>query len=49
MAFKLGMMVDLHMAYLYIFFHAHFDDLELDSRSQWAGRGKKLALNYLDN
>ena len=29
--------------------HAHFDDLDLDARSQWLDRGKFLALNYLDN
>ena len=29
--------------------HAHFDDLDLEGRSQWVGRGKTTALNYLDN
>ena len=28
--------------------HAHFDDLDLDARSQWLGRGNIPALNYLD-
>ena len=45
MAFKLGMTVDVCMAYNYA--HADFDDL--DSRSQWLGRGKYSALNSLDN
>ena len=35
LALKLGMMVDLCMAY------AHFDDLDLDTRSQWVDKGKK--------
>ena len=48
MAFKLGVTVDLCMAYNYA--HANFDDLDLDVRSQWVGKGKKKsALNYLDN
>ena len=25
------------------------DDLDLDTRSQWLGRGTNSALNYLDN
>ena len=29
--------------------HARFDDLGLDARSQWVGRGRNSALNYLDN
>ena len=36
-------MVDLHGTY------AHFDDLDIDARSQWLGRGKKSTLNSLDN
>ena len=51
MAFKLGMTVDLCMAYIYIYIYAHvrLDDLDLDARSQWVGKGKVSALNYLDN
>ena len=26
-----------------------FDDLDLDARSQWVGRGKQSALNYIEN
>ena len=33
MAFRLGMTVDLCLAYIYA--HAHFDDLDLESRPQW--------------
>ena len=44
MAFKLGMMVDLCMAYM----NAHSDYLDLDARSQWVSRGKNSALNYID-
>ena len=47
MAFKLGVMVDLCMGYIYT--HGLFDDLGLNARSQWLGSGKKSALNYLDN
>ena len=43
--FKLGMMVDLWMPYA----HAHFDDLDLDARSQWVSKGKKSALHSLGN
>ena len=42
MAFKCGMMVLMHGI-------SHFDDLDLDARSQWLGRGNKSALNYLNN
>ena len=45
MTFTLGMAVDMHGIHA----HAHFDDLDLDSRSQWLGRGKHSAFNYLDN
>ena len=45
MAFKLGLKVDLCMGYNYT--HGRFDDL--DAGSQWLGRGKRSALNYLDN
>ena len=38
MAFKLGMTVDLYGA---IYPHADFDDLDLDARSQWIGKGNK--------
>ena len=27
--------------------YAHFDDLDLDARSQWVGKCKQSALNYL--
>ena len=27
--------------------HGRFDDLDLDARTQWLGRGNKSALNYL--
>ena len=47
MRFTLVMMVDLCMAYIYA--GAHFDDLDLDARSQWFGRGNNSALNYLIN
>ena len=42
MAFKLGIAYNDY---------AHFDDLDLDARSQWVGRRQrqKSALNYLDN
>ena len=46
MAFKLGMMVDLFIAY---YAHGHVDDLDLDARSQWLGRVKKSALNLSNN
>ena len=46
-AFKLGMALDLFMAYSA---HAHFEDLDFDARSQWDGYGKnKSALNFVDN
>ena len=44
MAFKLGMTVDLLRG-----IYARFDDLDLDARSQWVGKGKQSVLNYLDN
>ena len=28
--------------------HPHVNDLTLDARSQWVGKGKNSALNYLD-
>ena len=40
MAFKLGMTIDAH---------AHFDDLDLNARSQWVDKGKKSAWNYFNN
>ena len=43
MTFKLGMTVDLCKAY-----YARVNDLDLDGRSKWLGRGKNAALNYLD-
>ena len=47
MTFKLGMTVNLCMAYIYA--HACVDNLDLDATSQWVGKGKKSALNYFDN
>ena len=41
MTFKLGMTVDLFMAYMLIY------DLALDARSQRLGRGQTLGVNYL--
>ena len=29
--------------------HARFDDLDLDARSEWVGKGKKSALHALGN
>ena len=43
--FKLGMTVDLCMPYA----HACFDDLDLDARSPWVGKGKKSVLHALGN
>ena len=43
MSIKLGLTVDMPHKY------AHFDDLDLDARSQSLGRGKHSALNYIDN
>ena len=43
MAFELGTTVDLSCA------HTRFDDLDLDERTQWLGRGNNSALNDLDN
>ena len=43
MAFKLGMLVDLHGIYA----HVCSDDLDLYAKSQWDGR-KTSALNYID-
>ena len=37
MAFKLGITVDFLMAYA----DAHLDDLDLDTKLQWIGRGKQ--------
>ena len=42
MALKLGMAVDLCMAY---YADPRFDNLDLDTRSQWLGRGKQY-LSY---
>ena len=46
MAFKLGMTVDLCMAYN-IYAHARVNDLEV--KSNWLGRGKISALNTSTN
>ena len=32
-----------------VYAHARFDDLDLDARSSSLGRGKRSALNDLDN
>ena len=32
-----------------LYTHAHFDDLDLDTRSQWVGKGKKSSLHALGN
>ena len=45
MASKLGMTVDLCMTYIYA--HASADDLDLDARLQWVGKGKKISLTEL--
>ena len=45
MQFKLGMTVDLCIAYAY----ACFDDLDLDTWSQWVGKDNNSVLNYLHN
>ena len=29
--------------------HVRFDDLNLDTRSQWVAKGRKSVLNYLGN
>ena len=44
MAFKLGMTVDLYMAYMLMLY---FNELDLDARSQRVGKGKNSGLNYL--
>ena len=43
--FKLGMTVDMYAIYA----HARFDDLDIDARSQWVGKGHKSELNALGN
>ena len=45
-AFKLGMKADLCMGY---YTQSSFDDLDLNARSHWLGRGNNSALNYFDN
>ena len=45
MAFEFGMKVDMGQLYA----HGRLDDLDLDVRSQWLGRGTNSALNDLDN
>ena len=32
-----------------LYVHARFDDLALDERSQWVGKGRKSALHALGN
>ena len=59
MAFKLGKMEDLFMAYADqakkffipegISSSFEMNDLDFNGRSWWVGRGKKSALNYLSN
>ena len=41
MAFKLGMTVGGRLTHG-IYARARVDDLDLDARSQWVGRGKKI-------
>ena len=40
------MTVDLRMPHM---LSDRFDDLDLDARSQWVGKGKQLALHALGN
>ena len=47
MAFKLDMTVDVCMAYNCAY--TRFDDLDLDTRSQWVDKDNKSAFNYLDS
>ena len=49
MAFNLGMTVGKLVHGIYYTLITRVDDLDLDTRSQWVGRGNKSALNYLDN
>ena len=46
MAFNLGITVDVSHS---ISAHTRFDDLDLDARSKWVGKGKNSVVNYLDN
>ena len=32
-----------------LYAHAHFDDLDLNARSQWVGKGNKSVLHALGN
>ena len=48
MAFRLGLAVDLCMAYNYA--HARVDDLDFDARGHsGSAKAKESALSYLDN
>ena len=42
MELNLGTMVDVCMAYI-MHYLAHFDNLDLDARSQWLGRGRETS------
>ena len=44
MAFKLGMTVDLCMENNFMYVHLIFDDLDLDAKSQWVGKGKTISV-----
>ena len=48
MAFTLGRTVAVCMAYKY-YAHARVDEIDLDAKSQWVGKGKISALNYLED
>ena len=48
MAFKLGMTVDLCMAHIMLMLMPG-DNLDLDARPQWVGKGKRSALTCLYN
>ena len=38
-----GRLMAMHGKY----FHAHVNDLDLDARSQWVGKGKKISVDFL--
>ena len=35
-----------YMAFCDLYVHAHFDDLDLDARSQWLGRRIKFCVEF---
>ena len=49
MTFKLDTTVDLIMHDINYNAHAQFDDLDLDARLQFLGRGTESWMNYFDN